>query len=454
MNDLRNLLIDNLQNIEFDKFDQDFSFIVNGKEYKTNSVVANILSPNISNMFAKNMNLSYYEINTESHCDFNKIIHFGEMKAIDLNDEEKKFFLFVMSELGNNNKLICFLNEFQGDISVENVFQRIEIKKILNVDTSEEAAFISRNFHDFNMKYPDEILKLDVDIMEQIISNSRLYLYDEEELFDIVLKLYLKSKEYSILFSYIVFINLSSESLQKFNANFDINDMNDSIWKKIRCRLDVNVSNGSKENFKNGNFELLENRYFPKRYDNILQHLKQQHFCITPDVIHITSSSVNSGNVERIIDGGDFTTHDEANSWIQVDFKDRKVFLDGYTLKTFYSGENDNNRPTTTTSVWGVQTSSASQGWGFSSSNSNKERRGHLKSWILEVSNDGQNYFEIDRHENCDILNKSGETATFKFSCSSPQRFVRLTQIGPNSKNNNILSIYYIDFSGFLTEYF
>ena len=77
---------------------------------------------------------------------------------------------------------------------------------------------------------------------------------------------------------------------------------------------------------------------------------------------------------------------------------------------------------------------------------------GHLKSWILEVSNDGQNYIEIDRHENCDLLHGPLKTASFKVSCLTPQRFVRLTQIGSNWIGNYCLCLNQIEFSGVLYE--
>ena len=41
-------LFNNIKRIDFQKFEKDFLFIVNGKRYQTNSFVANILSPNIS----------------------------------------------------------------------------------------------------------------------------------------------------------------------------------------------------------------------------------------------------------------------------------------------------------------------------------------------------------------------------------------------------------------------
>ena len=41
-------IFNDIERIDFDEFEKDFLFIVNGEIYPTNSFVANILSPNIS----------------------------------------------------------------------------------------------------------------------------------------------------------------------------------------------------------------------------------------------------------------------------------------------------------------------------------------------------------------------------------------------------------------------
>ena len=38
-----------LKHIDFDKYEKDFTFVVNGKEFKTNKYISDILSPKISN---------------------------------------------------------------------------------------------------------------------------------------------------------------------------------------------------------------------------------------------------------------------------------------------------------------------------------------------------------------------------------------------------------------------
>ena len=80
--------IDNIQRFQFDKFEKDFSYIVNGKIYKTASIVANILSSSISKIFEEKINISFFGINPEFDGNFNRMIEFNEMKAINIQEEK------------------------------------------------------------------------------------------------------------------------------------------------------------------------------------------------------------------------------------------------------------------------------------------------------------------------------------------------------------------------------
>ena len=404
--------VDNIKRVYFDKFENDFSFIVNGEVYPTNSFVANILSPNISNMLKGNNNISYYQIDTTYEGDFSRIIEYGEMKVVNIDKEETQYFHNIMMKLGNNEEAIRFSKELQEDISDENVIQRIQIKKDLDIDFNEEVDFISSNFHNFYKKNPKMFSKLNVDIIEKFFSSNRLRIYDEDEIFDIILQLYLESTEYSPLFSYIMFANLTTESIQKFIKFFDINNMNQSIWRAISHRLEQNLSPELKEEYNKMYWEFHLNRHSCSYQKNLIQYLNGE----SPPVnVNITSSSIfekENYKVENIIEQNDqcLITKDEVDSWVQFDFKTRKFELESYTLKS--------------------------------------ESCGYLKNWILEVSDDGKNFIEIDRHEKCDLL-KGGQTSTFKVSFSTPKRFVRLKQVGENWSGNNWLAINYIEFSGF-----
>ena len=401
-----------VERIDFHEFEKDFLFIVNGEIYQTNSFVANILSPNISKNYKEKVKTSYYEINTKHEGDFNKIIEYGEMKSINISKEERKYFIDILKQLGNRQECAQFYEELQEDISYENVINRILIKQELDIQFEEEISFISNNFDSFYTKYPESILTLDVNIIERIISNDEMKLNNEEELFDLILELYDKSKEYSILFSYVNFNNLSIESIKKFTNNFDINDINSHIWKNIRQRLEQDISHQK-------SLQIFSTQTIEKKTPiPIFKYLSEK---FGGNVFKITASSIYSGPVEYIVEEDDdklFGTENKPDSWIKFDFKERKVLLDRYTLKTFNCSE-----------CWN-----------------------HLKNWVLEVSDDDNNFTEIDRHENCDLLNGKLKTATFEVSHSTPARFVRLRQTGLNWGGYNNLVLNQIEFSGFICE--
>ena len=406
-------VFNDIERIDFHEFEKDFLFIVNGEIYQTNSFVANILSPNISKNYKEKVNISYYKINTKHEGDFNKIIEYGEMKSINISKEEMKYFIDILKQLGNRPECAQFYEELQEDISYENVINRILIKQELDIQFEEEISFISNNFDSFHTKYPESISTLDVNIIERIISNDEMKLNNEEELFDLILELYGKSKEYSILFSYVNFNNLSIESIKKFTNNFDINDINSHIWKNIRQRLEQDISHQdiSTDPIEHQNHIL---KYLSEKFEGNVH---------TKNVVEITASSIGDNNlpVENIIEEDDdkyFCTDNEPDSWIKFDFKERKVLLDRYTLKTYYGHEGC----------------------------------GHLKNWVLEVSDDDNNFTEIDRRENCDLLNGELKTATFEVSHSTPARFVRLRQTGKNWHDDNDLNLNQIEFSGFICE--
>ena len=128
----------------------------------------------------------------------------GEMKAINIQEDRYQYFHNIMNQFGNTDEFLCFFQEFQEDISYENIIERTQRKAELNVNLEEEISFLSSNFHGFNSKYPDLIFTL-----EWISSNEKFKLLNEEESFYIILVFYIKSNEYSTLFSQVIFMNLS-----------------------------------------------------------------------------------------------------------------------------------------------------------------------------------------------------------------------------------------------------
>jgi hypothetical protein len=67
--------------------------------------------------------------------------------------------------------------------------------------------------------------------------------------------------------------------------------------------------------------------------------------------------------------------------------------------------------------------------------------QGHLKSWLVETSADGENCREVAREEDNEQLNDPNFTGTFAVAGGGECRFIRLVNIGRNHLGNDFLAI-------------
>ena len=147
---------------------------------------------------------------------------------------------------------------------------------------------------------------------------------------------------------------------------------------------------------------------FPPKLDGIIAYLT--HECNgnvhEKGIVNVTASGTDDGlvpqNVVDLKSDHSFGSRYGENQWICYDFKDRRVTPTGYTVKT-------------------------SKGYGCD----------HLKSWVIEVSNDGDVWTEIDRRENNNDLQKSRVSVNFKISQvpSERFRFFRLRENGEGCRS-------------------
>ena len=123
------------------------------------------------------------------------------------------------------------------------------------------------------------------------------------------------------------------------------------------------------------------------------------------EIVEVTASSVDSldrkpENVVDLTTSSDFCSKGEENSWVCYNFKQRRVAVTSYSIRSFDAGRGS----------------------------------GHPRSWVLQVSNDGEVWNTIDSSENNSDLN--GNLVTCHFPVTTQPggdfRFVRLLQTGPN----------------------
>lgn len=86
------LQTDSLLHIPLDKYENDFTFIVNSDKYKTNSFIADLLSPIILSRHLIDPTLNSFTIATKTNGDFNMIINLLTFKEQEIDDENLQFF--------------------------------------------------------------------------------------------------------------------------------------------------------------------------------------------------------------------------------------------------------------------------------------------------------------------------------------------------------------------------
>lgn len=236
-------------------------------------------------------------------------------------------------------------------------------------------------------------------------------------------EIYSKNSKCAYLYSYVNFLYVSNEELIHFSKIFDFNDIDHDIWKSIINRL--LKSQVTKEELKsskqNRKYKKQEIKGIPlllnekEEFNGIIKYLtnKTGGNIHKNKTINLTSTDFYSDPVNML----DFNTNSYyqtqlyKDGWVVFDFKNRKIKLTNYAIKS-----------------------------------NNKGGDGAMKSWKIEVSNDGKTWIKIDDRIGVQSFNKPFEVKENNFS-----RFVRIYQTDCNWKSNYSW-FYYMEFYGYLQE--
>ena len=314
--------------------------------------------------------------------------------------------------------ILNFSNKISGELFE---YQTANINKII--------SFIANNFEDIDK---ESMKDLPIEIVEEILKKENLTLKDEDSLLRFILLLYENDSSYSVLFEYIYFNNVSEKAFESFINEFRVEFINSKIWDSICSRLarpNKNIKL-NEQRYKYIQFYEKEFKYQKgKEFDGIMHYLTYETGGNIHDngTIEITSNSIaddnNGFHPKYLVDYKCPTFYESKNdddAYICFDFKDNQIKLLNYSIKSHKDGFN----------------------------------RGNLRNWVIEISNDSENWIEIDRHEDDPTLNRSNFIATFNIKQKVDFcRFVRLRQTGfswhgyPNFGNYYIY-FYFIEFFG------
>lgn len=83
----------NILTVPIQTFESDFTFIVNGEEFKTNRLETDLISSKICRTHAIDPLFNTYEINTQYRGNFSKILGLINFESNEINDDELPFII-------------------------------------------------------------------------------------------------------------------------------------------------------------------------------------------------------------------------------------------------------------------------------------------------------------------------------------------------------------------------
>ena len=399
---------DKLKYLPFDNYDKNFTFIVNNKEYKTSRIVADILSPVIQKYHKTDETIDTFTIDIEdmnSNHDFSEVLSLLSFESREISEEESDFFRKIFFLLGNDEEYAKLYPKFQGELTVSNVFNVLQERQrclrqrpeLLASISSAEIEFISGHFFEID---ESELKKLGIDIIEEVVKNRNLHIDNEDSLLKFLIEIYKEDQSASFLFDYVIFGNVSREGLLDFYEAFDLNDIDNEVWKMILDRSLNSVSESADSKF-DGRYRRIGDPFLyekGKEFNGIFRHLTEK----TGGNIHnngtieVTSNSYCSSwepwNLLDFDKENGYCANGTWDVWICFDFKEAKVKITNYSIKSI-NGNNGNSH--------------------------------HLKSWIIEVSDDGKKWTTIDEQKESQKLKGVDLTETFDVRPNEFSRYVR-----------------------------
>jgi hypothetical protein len=396
-----------------------FEIVIAKKSFFVPRFQAVFISPRIHQLLISDPTINKFVVDgissdDFSEIDFTKLID-GEM--IRLSESSESMVGIVGKSLCNEEMMIRFVeNELSKDeLTISTAVSRLHLKNEYSISDDDEIEFISSH-----MSSISNLSEIGVDNLERILSHSKLQIRSEDWLFDFINEL---DSEYSVLFQYISWKYLSCEYVEKMISDFSLSDLDYATWNcicdRLRCEIILDESSsrhGSDAGPSTGGIESVQyDRNSP--LNGIISKLRRECGGNVYDkgIMTIASSGDSCNRCYNVTDdnySGSFQTRNVPNSWICLDFHEKRISMNAYTIKS--TGSNV-----------------------------------HLMTWMIEGSNDSSKWNPIDEVRNSQELNGNSLVKTFEIAKSSGfYRWIRIRQTGKNSSGYDRLYLSCIELFG------
>ena len=322
-----------------------FVFAVGGVEYRCCRFQACFVSGLVRRLLASDRCLSRVSLKV---CDggghFKDVVSLMNGQKISITPANASFLEACAREL-ENDELLGRIVSFQLDpenVSMANVVDRIRIKREFHGDCQSELDFVASHFFEVEL---DVLRCLSVSDLELVLTNPLLRLESEDQLYDAIVSLAGERGDGVVaLLRHVEFAFLSESKLGEFLDRVFPDLIDVSVWGSLCECVRRFCGSSAKGALRKAGRYLFETFTSDKgAFNGIVQHLRGE--CggnpHEKGVISITASSTGYRQCHRLVDygwKGYWYTNDQPNSWVQFDFKSRRVCLSHYSLKSNGNG--------------------------------------------------------------------------------------------------------------------
>lgn len=412
-----------LLSIPFEVYPNDFSFIVNQEEFKTSHLISELLSPKICRMRSNDPTINSFLIDTESQGDFGEILDLISFNEKEITSNELPFLIEVLDNLENEN--ITLISDDQNcELTKDNIFTFIKIhekhQRLYKKSYQREIEFISSHFYELAPEQEEELMALNESTIKSILEHDKLNLLNEDQLLRFLNHIYEREPTYGYFYENVIFSNVSKDSICEFLDIFQIDDLTKTVWSSISNRLkqsiklSANEFESSRYRFNtciSGSSLFLYDR--KNEFSGIINFLKSKSEGNIDKEITITAAPLHTSyetDKPRIVtefeehNNKSYISTNSENSFICFKFNKCQVNLTNYTIRA--------------RKLYNCC---------------------YPRSWIVEGSNDNNQWDPLDERINCNIFNQNHIVHTFDIQNQNRfyYQFIRIRQIGPNSDGNH-----------------
>ena len=170
------LNIERVKEIPLDKYDKNFTFIVNNAQYHTCRIIADILSPKICQLHYNDPTINEFHIKTSHTGNFEHILNLINYNTNKISETEIPFLCEVLEKLNNQMIQINFSEEIAitKDNAID-IIAKYENNYIYSSIFKKAIDFVSSHFYEINDQ-EKRLNSLQKSTIELIIQNDQLHL--------------------------------------------------------------------------------------------------------------------------------------------------------------------------------------------------------------------------------------------------------------------------------------